>query len=61
MIKTKIVDPEKTLYISFSDNYSDIQASWSKLPIMRKLYTTIFLAPVDNPMAITGTMDIAMS
>ena len=28
MLKEGIVDPEKTIYISFSDNYSDIPASW---------------------------------
>ena len=54
-----IIDPDKSIYISFSDNYSDIPESWSACPGMSKLSTT-FLTPQDNPMNIPGTTDIAM-
>ena len=59
MLKESIVDPEKTIYISFSDNYSDILASWDKFPRLRKLSTT-FLAPVQKPVNVKGTTDITM-
>ena len=59
MLKEGIVDPEKTIYISFSDNYSDIPASWEKFPRLKKLSTT-FLAPVQNPVNVKGTTDITM-
>ena len=54
-----IIDPDKTIYISFSDNYSDIPESWAANPAMSKL-STIFLTPQDNPVNIPGTLDIAM-
>ena len=53
------IDPDKTIYISFSDNYSDIPESWAAHPAMSKL-STIFLTPQDNPVNIPGTTDIAM-
>lgn len=54
-----VIDPDKTIYISFSDNYSDIPESWAAHPAMSKL-STIFLTPQDNPVNIPGTSDIAM-
>ena len=54
------IDPDKTIYISFSDNYSDIPESWAANPAMSKL-STVFLTPQDNPVNIPGTTDIAMS
>lgn len=59
MLVTKTIDPDKTIYISFSDNYSDIPEAWAKYPNMKKLSTT-FLAPEHNPMNIKGTTDISM-
>lgn len=59
LIKDKSIDPEKSIYISFSDNYSDIPESWKEFPAVRKLSTT-FLAPLDNPVNVKGTTDIAM-
>ena len=59
MLKEGVVDPEKTIYISFSDNYSDIPASWEQFPRLRKLSTT-FLSPVQNPVNVKGTTDITM-
>ena len=59
MLKEGVVDPEKTIYISFSDNYSDIPASWDKFPRLRKLSTT-FLSPVQNPVNVKGATDITM-
>lgn len=61
LMKIKKINPEKTLYISFSDNYSDIPKSWKATPAMSKLYSTTFLAPQNNPVNIAGTTDIAMS
>ena len=61
LIKSKTIDPSKTLYCSFSDNYSDIPKSWKATPVMTKLYSTTFLAPEHNPMSIPGTTDISMS
>lgn len=60
LIKSKTIDPSKTLYCSFSDNYSDIPKSWKATPAMTKLYSTTFLAPEHNPMGIPGTTDISM-
>lgn len=59
MLEEKTIDPEKTIYISFSDNYSDIPKSWKKFPKLSKLSTT-FLSPVNNPVNIQGTTDITM-
>ena len=61
LIKSKTIDPNKSLYCSFSDNYSDIPESWKANPAMTKLYSTTFLAPESNPMEISGTTDISMS
>ena len=58
-LRSKQIDPTKSIYISFSDNYSDIPESWKACPGMKKL-STIFLTPNDNPMNIEGTTDIAM-
>lgn len=61
LIKSKTIDPSKSLYVSFSDNYSDIPKSWKAVPAMTKLYSTTFLAPEHNPMSIVGTTDVSMS
>ncbi len=59
MLKDKTINPEKTIYISFSDNCSDIPASWKAFPKLKKLSTT-FLSPVNNPVNVPGTSDITM-
>lgn len=59
MLEQKVIDPEKTIYISFSDNFSDIPDSWAQFPRLKKLSTT-FLAPVQNPVNVPGTTDITM-
>jgi len=61
LITKKQIDPNKTIYVSFSDNYSDIPRSWDEVKSLRKLFSTVFLTPQSNPMNIQGTMDIAMS
>lgn len=61
LIKSKTIDPSKSLYVSFSDNYSDITKSWKATPAMTKIYSTTFLAPEHNPVSISGTTDISMS
>lgn len=60
LITTKQIDPNKSIYISFSDNYSDIPESIAKYPSVKQLSTT-FLAPEPNPMSIDGCTDISMS
>ena len=59
MLVAKTIDPAKTIYVSFSDNLSDIPKSWAAFPRLSKLSTT-FLAPVNNPVNVAGTTDIAM-
>lgn len=59
MIKDKLINPDKTIYISFSDNYSDIPNSWKSFPNLQKIRTT-FLSPVNNPVNIPNTTDITM-
>ena len=59
MLTDKVIDPSKTIYISFSDNYSDIPKSWAEFPRLAQLSTT-FLSPVNNPVNVKGTTDITM-
>ncbi len=59
MLEAKTIDPAKTIYISFSDNFSDIPKSWAAFPKLSKLSTT-FLSPVDNQVNVPGTTDITM-
>jgi len=46
--KADIPDPSKVIYISLSDNYSDIPQSWAKFPKMQKI-ATFLVSPIDNP------------
>ena len=50
----KIPDPNKVIYMSFSDNYSDIESVFSTYPIMRRL-TNYWVSPVNNPVKVQGT------
>ena len=50
---------EKSIYISYSDNYSDIPTEWIKHPKLRNLLT-YFVCTEQNPMRIKGTIDISM-
>jgi hypothetical protein len=59
MLEEKVIDPEKSIYISFSDNYSDIPNSWAAFPKLHKLSTT-FLSPVNNPVNLPRCTDITM-
>lgn len=59
MLTTKQIDPSKSIYISFSDNLSDIPASIAKYPAIKQLSVT-FLVPKSNPMNIKGCTDISM-
>ena len=59
MLVNKTIDPAKTIYISFSDNCSDIPSSWTAFPKLSKLSTT-FLCPVNNPVNVPNTTDITM-
>jgi len=50
-LQNNVKDPTKTIYISFSDNYSDIETSFFDYPIMRKLKSYL-VCPVNNPMKV---------
>ena len=50
---------DKTVFLSYSDNYSDIPQEWAKNPKLRNL-TTYFICCVNNPMNVKGTTDILM-
>lgn len=52
-----ITDKSKLTYISYSDNYSDIQESYKKFPSLRNAQI-VFLCTIDNPVNIPGTTDI---
>ncbi len=60
LLKTKQIDKNKTIYIAFSDNYSDIPKSIKMYPSIKQLSVT-FLTPAPNPMNIAGCVDISMS
>lgn len=47
MLTNKEIDPKKTIYISFSDNYSDIPESLKAFPRVKQLNPT-WLSPVNN-------------
>ena len=58
-IEEIVTEPEKTIYLSFSDNYSDIEQKISNYPVMKKL-TNYWVSPVNNPVKAPGT-NILMS
>lgn len=49
-----IPDVSKVVYMSFSDNYSDIEQCFNKYPIMKKL-NNYWVCTVNNPMRVKGT------
>lgn len=49
LITTKQIDPNKSIYISFSDFYSDVPESIKKYPSIRQL-NPIWLNPENNPL-----------
>jgi len=49
LITTRAVDPNKTIYIAFSDFYSDVPEAIKKYPKV-KLLNPIWLNPIDNPL-----------
>ena len=48
-LQDNVKDPSKSLFMSFSDNYSDIEQELHNYPIMRAI-TSYFICPVNNPM-----------
>ena len=58
-LQETVKNPQETIYISFSDNYSTIKEDWCKFPIMKKIKTYL-VCPVNNPMDIAGAVDILM-
>lgn len=54
----KIPDPNMVMYMSFSDNYSDIEQTFKNYPIMRKL-TNFWVRASGVPVEVPGT-NIAM-
>lgn len=60
MLADKTIDPAKTIYISFSDFYSDVPESLKAFPRIKKL-NPIWLSPVNNPIpAECGGTNITM-
>jgi len=52
-------DMSKLLYLSYSDNCSDIPESYAKFPTLRDA-NMVFVSTIDNPVNITGTTDITL-
>jgi len=52
--KMKIKDPNQMIYMSFSDNYSDIEETIGKYSIMKKL-TNYWVCTINNPVKVNGT------
>lgn len=52
-------DMTKTIYLSYSDNYSDINTEWVKYPKFRNL-TSYFVCTTNNPTNMKGVTDIVM-
>jgi len=51
----KIVDRDKVIYMSFSDNQSDIEQTIGKYPIMQKLTKYWICAGINKPVKTSGT------
>jgi len=58
-IDDNVKDLNKTIFLSYSDNYSDIPQEWAKHPRLRNL-STFFVCCENNPMKVKGTTDILM-
>jgi len=58
-IDNNVKDLNKTIFLSYSDNYSDIPQEWAKHPRLRNL-STFFVCCENNPMKVKGTTDILM-
>jgi len=52
---SKLVDPNMVIYMSFSDNYSDIEQCFKSYPVMRKLTNYWICAGANNPVSVPGT------
>jgi len=50
-LQTNMKNPAETIYISFSDNYSDIEQSWGNYPILRQIRSYL-VCPVANKMNV---------
>jgi len=50
-LQENIHNPEEAIYISFSDNGSDIKQVWGNYPILRRMKTYL-VCPINNPMAV---------
>jgi hypothetical protein len=48
-------DPTKSIYLSFSDNYSDIESEYFNYPIMKQISCFWVCAGADNPVSTPGT------
>jgi len=51
----KIPEPNMVIYMSFSDNHSDIDETFKNYPIMRKLTNYWICAGANNPVSVLGT------
>ena len=50
-LQTNVTNPAESIFISFSDNYSDIERSWNNYPILRQMRSYL-VCPVNNPMNV---------
>ena len=50
----KLPEPDKVIYMSFSDNYSEIEQTVGNYTAMRAL-TKYWISPVNNPVNVAGT------
>jgi len=50
-LQENIHNPEEAIYISFSDNGSDIEQVWNNYPILRYMKTYL-VCPISNPMKV---------
>jgi hypothetical protein len=48
-------DPDMVIYLSFSDNYSDIEECYKAYPVMNKLTKYWICAGANNPVKVPGT------
>ena len=57
----KLIDPDKSIYISLSDNYSDIEQSIKEYPVMRRLSKYWITASQGRPVDVEVTGGIIVN
>jgi hypothetical protein len=54
-----ITDPATTIYMSYSDNYSDIESEWRKYPKLHKI-VAYFVCTINNPVHTKNGINITL-